>query len=152
MRVHAPLLLGLLALLLVPSAPSATSESGSPYTLSVQALRGATATDVYLSVSTEGAAVPEMLRKVQLKTFSADGVHARTENVFDVGLDDGRAVLTRDELERHGQVEVKALLKSGNDYVLRSAARIGLRPDLTVAELTAPDRVVRGHSFDVTAS
>lgn len=146
------LLAGLLALLLVPSAPSATSESGSPYDLSVRALRGTAATDIYLSVATDETTLPQSLRKVQLKTFSADGEHIRTENVFDVPLVDGQAVLTRDELERHQLLEVKALLKTGSNHVLEAAAHVALRPDLTVAELSAPDRVVRKQPFEVTAS
>jgi gamma-glutamyltranspeptidase / glutathione hydrolase len=142
----------LLALLLVPSAPSATSESGSPYTLSVRALRGATATDLDLTVSADGVELPQSLRKIQLKTFSAGGEQLRTENVFNVPLVDGRAVLTCNEPERNQLLEVKALLEIGSVHVLDASTRVALRPDLTVAQLNAPDRVVRTQPFDVSAS
>jgi gamma-glutamyltranspeptidase/glutathione hydrolase len=141
----------LFALLPVPSAPSATTGSRSAYSLSVQALLGGRHTDVYLTVASDTAPLPDTLDKVQLKTFSPEGAHVGTENIFDVPLNGGVAVLGRTGLGRGDVVEVKAHAKDGNQSPLVAETHVALRPDLTV-ELAAPPRVVRTQTFNVTVS
>ena len=140
-----------LVLLLVPSAPSAATGPGSPYTLSVQALLGGGQTDLYLRLTSDGAPLPEVLDKVQLKAFSPDGEHVLTENLFDVPAPGGVAQLQRSDLMRGERVAVKAHAKAGSQNELLAETHVALRPDLTV-ELDAPERVVRRQSFDVTVS
>jgi gamma-glutamyltranspeptidase/glutathione hydrolase len=141
----------LFALLMVPSAPSATTGSRSGYSLSVQALLGGRQTDLYLTVASDTARLPDALEKVQVKTFSPEGVHVGTENVFDLPLSGGAAVLGRTGLGRGDLVEVKAHAKDGSQHLLVAEAHVALRPDLRV-ELVAPTRVVRKQTFEVTAS
>jgi gamma-glutamyltranspeptidase/glutathione hydrolase len=141
----------LFALLLVPSAPSATTSSGSPYSLSVQALLGGRHTDVYLRLASDTARLPDALAKVQLKAFSPEGEHVSTENVFDVPVNGGVAVLGRAGFARGDLLEVKAHAKVGSQNELVADTYVALRPDLKV-ELTAPARVVRKQTFDVTVS
>ena len=140
-----------LALSLVPAASSATPTAGSPYSLSVRALLGGGHTDVYLRLAGEVPRLPETLDKVQLKVFSPAGEHVSTENVFDVPLEDGVAVLERTGFARGDLVEVKAHAKDGSQNELVAETQVALRPDLTV-ELAAPARVVREQTFDVTVS
>jgi gamma-glutamyltranspeptidase/glutathione hydrolase len=141
----------LLALLFVPVAPSATSSSGNPYSLGMQALLGAGQTDISLAVAADGRPLPDRFEKVQLKSFTAGGELVQTENLFDVQIEDGRALITRSGLERGQRLEVKAHIKDGSQNVLASETTVALRPDLTVARIEAPDRVVRKHAFTLTA-
>src|SRR3954447_26401132 len=136
----------LFALLLVPSAPSATTSSGGPFSLSVQALLGGQNTDIYLRVASDTAQLPDRLDKVQLKAFSPDDGHLSTENLFDVPLDRGIAVLRRVGLARGDRVEVNAHAKDGSQDKLVADTHVAFRPDLKV-ELTAPASVVRKQMF-----
>jgi len=141
----------LFALLLVPPAPSATTSSGGPYSLSVQALLGGRHTDIYLRVASDTARLPDTLDKVQLKAFSPEGEHVSTENVFDVPLNGGVAVLGRAGFARGDLVEVKAHAKDGSQNELVANTHVALRPDLKV-ELAAPETVVRKQTFSVSVS
>jgi gamma-glutamyltranspeptidase/glutathione hydrolase len=141
----------LLPLLLVPAALSATPTAGIPYSLSVQALLGGPRTDVYLRVASDTRPLPETLDKVQLKVFSRQPEHLRTENIFDVRLKEGVAVLERTGIARDDLLEVKAHAKDGSQNELVANTRVVLRPDLKV-ELAAPARVVRKQTFDATVS
>jgi gamma-glutamyltranspeptidase / glutathione hydrolase len=141
-----------LALLIVPAAQSATSNSNGPYALAAQALLGGDQTDIYLAVSSDGAPVPDTLEKVQLKAFSLDGRLVSTQNFFDVAAPDGAAALHQTGFDRGQVLQVKAHVKAGNQNNVEAEARIRLRPDLTVAGIDAPARVVRKQPFGLTAS
>jgi gamma-glutamyltranspeptidase / glutathione hydrolase len=151
-RARRFLTISILALLLLPPAPSsATTGPGSPYSLSVQALLGGEQTALYLRLSSDGRPLPEALEKVQLKAFSAQDEHLLTENLFDVPAPGGVALITRPDLERADRVDVKAHVKDGDQNELVAETRVALRPDLTV-QLDAPGRVVRRQAFDVDVS
>jgi gamma-glutamyltranspeptidase/glutathione hydrolase len=140
-----------LALLIVPAAQSATDNS-SPYALAAQALLGGGQTDIYLAVSSDSAPVPDKLEKVQLKAFTLDGRLLSTQNFFDVAAPDGAAVIHQTGFDRGQVLHVKAHVKAGNQNNVEAEARIRLRPDLTVAGIDAPARVVRKQPFGLTAS
>lgn len=138
-------------LLLLPSTLSATTGSGSHYSISAQALLGGAQTDLYLTVKGDGAPAPDTFDKVQLKVLSPTGEHLSTENLFDVPAPQGVALISRSGFPRDALIEVKAHLKDGSQNELEAAARVALRPDLGV-RLETPARVVRRQQFDATIS
>jgi Gamma-glutamyltranspeptidase len=143
------LMLGaLLALLIVPAAASASSSS---YSLTIRALLG-DRTDVYLAVSSDGAPVPDELEKVQLTAFSVEGRHVSTQNFFDVAAPNGTAVIHETGFDRGQVLRAKVHVKAGDQNNLEAETRIALRPDLTVAGIDAPARVVRKQPFRLTAT
>jgi gamma-glutamyltranspeptidase/glutathione hydrolase len=141
----------IVAVLLTPSAASATIGRGTPYSLSMQALLRGQQTDVYLRLASDNGTLPDVLEKVQLKAFSAQGEHLSTRNIFDVPLSGGVAALRQTGLARGDFLEVKAHAAAGSENELLAETRVALRPDLT-AELTAPATVVRKQTFGVTVS
>jgi gamma-glutamyltranspeptidase / glutathione hydrolase len=146
------LLVGLLALLIAPVSPSATSSSGSPYSLSVQALLSGDGTDIYLSLSSDGAPMPREFEKVQLRSFSLDGLHEWTRNLFHVSAPGGAAVIPLAGLERGELLQVKAHVKIGEQNNVEAETHVRLRPDLRVSSVDAPARVVRKQRFTLTAT
>jgi gamma-glutamyltranspeptidase/glutathione hydrolase len=141
----------LLALVVVSPAPSAATGSGSPYSLSAQALLGGGQTDLYLRVSSDGAPPPDTLDKVELKAFSLNGKNVSTDNLFDVPAPGGVAVISRSDFVRGQLLEVKAHVKQGSQNELVAETHVALRPDLTV-ELHVPETVVRRQGFSVIVS
>jgi hypothetical protein len=96
-----------------------------------------------------------VLKKIQLKTFDADGSLARTRNLFDVNAPDGVAEeINLGDLPRNRRVEAEVLVQAGTSertYVLRGATRTLLRPDLVVEEITAPQQTLVGKPVVVRA-
>jgi len=127
--------------------PAAT---GAPYSLSAQALLGPTQTDLYLTVTSTGAALPDELGLVQVKVFAETGEHLRTETFHDVASPGGTAQVKLEGLERKQVLEVKAHAKDQDQNNIEARATVMRRPDLTVVA-SAPARVVRTHPFTLTA-
>ena len=112
------------------------------YDLEAQALVGGETGDVYLAISARSS-LPESLRHVQLKLFDADGDHLRTVNRFVVPAPGGRALLRVAHMRRGQLIAVKATFHADRAYVVRATAIVRERPDLAVAEMRVPTRVVR---------
>jgi gamma-glutamyltranspeptidase / glutathione hydrolase len=146
-------LAALFATLAVPAGAPALVKVAqpAPFSLSLQALRGASQTDLYLKVSSATASLPESLTLVQVKVFAQDGSHLRTETFHDVDSPDGVAAIPLAGLERNQVVEVKTHAKDGNQNNLEAQTKVLLRPDLTVRRIAAPARVVRRQSFALQA-
>src|SRR5919199_1075502 len=86
-----------------------------------------------LDTTLDGCSRPTELKKVQVKTFAADGTVASTRNLTDVAARDGAANLDLGQLPRDRRVETDVLIQTGTPertYVLRGSTRTLLRPDL----------------------
>jgi hypothetical protein len=78
----------------------AAAAPNTPYALEAQALIGHGRTDLYLTPASETLPRPNVLDKVQVKTFATDGAHITTQNFFDVAVHDGVAAIPLDGLAR----------------------------------------------------
>jgi len=151
-------LLAVAVAFLVVSVPAGAQDGGvtagesraDRYSLGVQALISPSGTAVSITVT--GAPVPPTLHKLQLKVFTASGAHVETRNLSDVPAPGGVARLDLPRLARRERLEVKALIKPDSVDTVAGSGLALLRPDLAVGSLSAPQRVVRGHPFTVTAT
>jgi hypothetical protein len=124
-------------------------SSADAYDLRLQALTGPRGADVTVSVDAiSGCALPDAIKKVQLKTFAADGSLERTRNLFDV---DAQAGVTRGldlgDVPRDRRIEADILVEartSNRTYVLRGSTRTLLRPDLVVENVVVPQQTLVG--------
>jgi len=125
------------------SLPSATGRSGSA-AITARALFGKdSVTD--LDVTADG---PGQLDKVQLK---ADGSNAVNYNNLTSAAFHARL----DGLEPHSSLQVQANVSGADadrEDVITADEIVKYRPDLAVAGLRAPDRVMPGLPFEVSAT
>jgi gamma-glutamyltranspeptidase / glutathione hydrolase len=143
------LVLAVAAVVLAPLG-SAASPSNSPFSLRTQALLGSQSTDLYLTVS--GPVAPDLIEKVQVKALPFQGDALQTTNYFDLAVVDGTAVLHLPVLDRHRPLHVLAHVKADEQNNIEDDTAVMLRPDLAVAQVTAPADVVRRQPFTVGAS
>jgi hypothetical protein len=140
----------------VVAAGAARAADPAPcYSMDLQALTGPAGADLTVSVgAVAGCAVPDVLKKVQLRTFSADGSHVGTSNLTDVDAPGGVAKGIRlGDVPRGWQIEADVLVQteaSQRMYVLRGTTRALLRPDLIVEEI-APQQTLAGKPVVITA-
>jgi hypothetical protein len=157
-----PALLASAAALHASAATSAAlpcpPPGGDPaYRVSLRSLTGPAGADLRVRVARapdSGCAVPDTLKKVQVKIFALDGTLTSTRNLDDVAAPDGSADLRLGTVARHQEVSTDVLVQSADEtrtYVLRSVTKTLLRPDLVVKETTAPRIVFATRTFDVTA-
>lgn len=132
------------------------SSVDAPYSMQLQALTGPAGADLTVTVAVDAAsrcALPETLKKVQLKTFAADGTLAATKNVTDVPVRGGVATLDLGTVPRDRRVEADVLVQTGTPdrtFVVRGSTRTLLRPDLVVQAVT-PKQALAGKPFTVGA-
>src|SRR5262245_52285581 len=104
--------------------------------MELRALTGPRGADLTLDLTAaEGYGPVEVIKKVQLKTFAADGSLAGVRNISDVPAPGGVANNDLGPLERGRRVEADLLIQTGNPertYVVRGDATTLLRPDLVV--------------------
>src|SRR5215211_1928891 len=105
--------------------PSATDDA---YDMRLRALTGPAGADLRISVAaTAGCARPQELKKIQLKTFAADGSLERTRNLFDVDAPGGVAnAINLGDVPRDRQIEAEVLVQIGTSkrtQVLRGVTR-----------------------------
>jgi len=125
-----------------------------PFKLGVQALKGQDTTDLYLNVTSDSAAysIPQTLQKVQLKSLDKDGELVYTKNLFDVPVVDGKASIQLNDVNRFQTLKTMVLAKTGqtvDQEILNGEAKVLLRPDLNVKNITAPAEVIAGSNFSV---
>jgi gamma-glutamyltranspeptidase/glutathione hydrolase len=150
---HIRFVLAVVAFAAFAAAPvPAASHATAPYTLTAQALLGGTDVDLYLTVVSAGAPLPDRLEKVQLKALPFAGDHLRTTNYFDVPAPDGVAVLHLTGLDRGRPLHVLAHVKEGNQNNVEAETVVQLRPDLALTPLVVPNPIVRRHPFTVTTT
>jgi hypothetical protein len=133
-----------------PSCPSATKDA---YLLQLSALTGPQETHATVEVDAKpGCQAVERLKKVQLKTFTADGSLADVKNLSDVAAPGGTASIAVGDLGRGRRLEVDVLVQSGTPprtYVLREETMVRLGPDLAVTGVFAPPQTLTVRPVDV---
>jgi gamma-glutamyltranspeptidase/glutathione hydrolase len=124
------------------------AQSG-PYSLQAQALLSSSATDLVLHVG--GPVLPPVLEKVQVKVSGRGSDEPDTRNFFHVLSPGGVATLRLTGFARGERLEVRAHVKDGPQYNLKTETTVLRRPDLAVTRIDVSDDVVRTRPFDVTA-
>src|SRR5262245_32701713 len=132
------------------------SSTAAPYSMRLRALTGPAGADLRVGVSAKAeCAVPDVLKKIQLKTFASDGSLLSTRNLTDVDARDGVApAIDLGDVPRDRRIEADVLVQSGSPkrtYVLTGATRTLLRPDLVVEEIGAPQQTLVGKPVSITA-
>ena len=138
-------------------ATGATARADAPdacYTLDSAVLTGPARADLTVRVSTTaGCHVPTELKKLQIKTFTADKLDD-VRNFTDLALTSGAATIELPELARGSRIESDALVRdeaTNRTWPIRSQTNALLRPDLTVASLEAPAQTLTIRPVDVVA-
>ena len=135
------------------TAARAEDPPGCAYAAQLRALTGPAGADLRIAI--EGApACPEVavLKKLQVKTFAADGSLDSVRNLDDVSAPAGVANVQLGELDRNRRVEADVLIQAGGPgrtYVTRGATTTRLRPDLVVATVHAPPQTLTTEPIDV---
>jgi hypothetical protein len=132
-----------------------SNATEAPYSLQLRALSGPAGADLTVSVAaTQGCAVPETLKKIQLKTFAADGSLARTRNLTDVAAPGGTTgALDLGDVPRNRRIEADVLVQAeapNRTYPLHATTTTLLRPDLVVEEI-APEQTLAGRPVVISA-
>lgn len=147
------ILWSVLAVLLTVGLSPAQGKKGKPpgkvqpYSISVSALQGSSATDVSVHVMTSDEAnypVPGSLKKLQIKILNSTGDAISVRNLFEVPVVDGNAIVSVPDLVPGMSVEVHVLIQTHqtvNTEVLRASTVVLLRPDLVIKEVNAPAQV-----------
>jgi hypothetical protein len=135
--------------------PSCSTSTDTPYSMRLLALTGPAGADLTVSIAAAtGCAVPETLKKVQVKTFAADGSLASTRNLNDVAAAGGVAKgIDLGDVPRTRKLEVVVLVQPGTSertYVLRGSTETLLRPDLVV-DAIGPQQTLVGRPVAITA-
>jgi hypothetical protein len=142
---------------LAGATSAARADDPAPcYSMELRALTGPAGADLTVSfAATPGCALPQVLKKIQLKTFAADGTLARTRNLNDVEAPGGIAKdIDLGDVPRDRRIEADVLVQTGTPertYVLRETTKTRLRPDLVVEEITAPQQTLLGTPVVVSA-
>jgi hypothetical protein len=131
------------------------SSTEAPYSMELKALTGPAGADLTVGVAaTSGCALPDVLKKIQLKTFAADGSLAATRNLKDVHAPGGVATaIDLGDLPRASRIEADVLVQTGTPsrtYVLRETTQTLLRPDLVVEQIT-PQQTLVGRPVVISA-
>jgi hypothetical protein len=131
----------------------AARDSDPPYTLHLTALTGPRGADLMLDVANDATGTPvTVLKKVQLKLYTADGKLDDVRNTNDVAAPGGAATIPLGTVERGRMIEADVLVQPGErsqTYVLRNQAMTKLRPDLVVAAVTAQPQTTTSRPVDV---
>jgi hypothetical protein len=135
------------------TTPAAAEQSPGCYGLALRALTGPAGADLTLEVRSlaDGCTRPDVLKKVQVKTFDADGKLADVRNLKDIPAPEGSANVDLGSLPRGRRLEADVLVQNGPTYVLRGETTSLLRPDLTLAAVQAPPQTLTTRPIDVRA-
>ena len=132
--------------------PSCASSTEAAYSLELKTLTGPGGADAMLTVTpAAGCAAVETLKKVQLKTFDAEGKVDDVRNLADVAAPGGKASIELGQLARGRRIQAEVLVQSGapaRTYVVRGETSAQLRPDL-VAAVHAPPQTLTTRPVDV---
>jgi hypothetical protein len=131
------------------------SDATPPYSLALSALTGPNGADLTLHADPgAGCTSVETLKRVQLKTFGADGRLDEVRNLSDVVAPAGIANIELGQLPRGRLVHAHVLVQpaeGGRTYVATGEARSRLRPDLIVAAVHVPLQTLTTRPIDVQA-
>jgi hypothetical protein len=132
------------------------SSVDTPYSMRLQALTGPAGADLSVSIAgTSGCGLPEVLKKVQVKTYDADGSLLRTRNLTNVPATGGVArEIALGDVPRGRRIDVDVLVQTGTperSYPLRGTTNALLRPDLVVERVDAPEQSLVGRPVTIGA-
>ena len=131
------------------------SSTAAPYAMTANALTGSAHTDLTLTFTTApGCGAVTTVKHVLIKTYTEAGVTGLVRNLNDIAAPDGVAQVVLDSLERGLQIKTDALIQTGTPprtYIVESATRSLLRPDLVVSAVHAPLQTLTTRPVDVTA-
>jgi hypothetical protein len=149
----AAVLVALAVALGLQTTSAAAEQSPQCYGLALRALTGPAGADLTLQVRSlaEGCTRPAELKKVQLKTFEADGKLADVRNLKDVPAPEGSANIDLGAVPRGRLIEADVLVEDGATSVLRGKTTALLRPDLAVVSVQAPPQTLTTRPIDVQA-
>jgi hypothetical protein len=138
------------------SSDPCSSSTDSPYSMQLKALTGPAGADLTVSVgAASGCAVPEVLKKIQIKIYADGGSLASTRNLTEVAAPGGTAGgLELGDVPRARRIEADVLVQTGTPartYPLRGATTTLLRPDLVVEQVTAPLQALVGKPVAISA-
>lgn len=153
----------IMAFALVLSFTSVAGAAGSgtvdPYAIGLQALQAKDGiTDLYVNITPklDGYTAPNVLKKVQLKSYDLNGKLAYTRNYNgDVASPNGQADIKLNDVKRYQPLHTEVLVQNGqtkDTKVLREETKVLFRPDLTVDQITAPVQVHKNESFAVNTN
>src|SRR5205823_5240226 len=97
------------------SGDACPSSVDAPYSMQLKAFTGPAGADLTVIVSVDAAskcALPEALKKIQLKTFAADGTVASTRNVTDLAAPGGVARVDLGQVPRDRRIESDVLVQT----------------------------------------
>ena len=130
----------------------------TPYTMQLQALTGPAGADLTVTLAvdtTTTCALPDTIKKIQLKTFEADGTLASTRNVTNVRSPGGVAEsIDLGLVPRDRRVDADVLVQTGTPartFVIHGTTTTLLRPDLVVQEINAPKQALVGTQLTIRA-
>jgi hypothetical protein len=134
----------------------ACAAADKPYESALQALTAGDGTELTIRITpaTDQCSTPQLLKKVQLKTYSIAGALVDVLNQKDVAAPGGVATIVLPPLERGQEVDAKVLVQTGETVhteVLPGPTKVFLRPDLAVTRVLAPRSALTGRSFAVEA-
>ena len=128
-----------------------------PYSISLQALQGPSAVDLYVNLHTDDPVafpIPTSLKKLQVKVFGDNGKLLLVRNSREVPVIDGIATWTLEDHLTALNVEVLALVKTDRTIdteVLRASAAVLMRPDLIFSSVNALSEVNLNTTFSIEA-
>ena len=122
------------------------------YTVALTALTGPDGADLTIDVDAPpGASAVDVLAKIQLKIYDADGSLSDVRNLKDVIADGGVANVELGKIPRDRLVEADVLVRETHTNVARASAKTRLRPDLVVTGVSAPPQTTTSRSIAVVA-
>jgi hypothetical protein len=140
----------------IAALPSGVGAADQPSCAAAAgALTGPAATDVTLDFTAAQGCAVTSVKKIQIKTFTAEGKLDDVSNLKDVAVDHGIASLSLPRVERGRRIEFDALAEteaSPRTVVVREATTSRLRPDLVVASVNAVSQTLTTRPIDVTAT
>jgi hypothetical protein len=129
----------------------------APYSMQLRALTGPSGADLTVALAvdeTSKCTLPDTLKKIQLKTFEADGTLASMRNITNVPAPGGLAKdIDLGQVPRDRRIDVAVLVQTGGlerTFVVHGTTTTLLRPDLVVREIT-PKQALAGKPFTLTA-
>ena len=142
------------------AAPTARADASQcpkdgAYTMTLRALTGPSDTELRIRpAAAPGCGAVTTLKHVQIKINDDSGRQMSVENLDDVAVSDGAAVVTLDRIDRGWRVDVQCQIQTGtpaNTFVVRGRALAMLRPDLVVTSVQAPPQTLTTRPIDVHA-
>lgn len=140
------------------SAVPANVGKTSSYDLALQALKGKDSiTDLYVKITPKSNDItpPDILKKIQLKSYDLEGKLIYTKNLFNVASSSEITDIKLNDVERYQSLETRIHVpndQTADEEVLSGKTNVLLKPDLVVDKVQVPDKVKVNEPFSVTVN